>query len=239
MKRLLILLISLVVFANALTKEDREEIRIGNTAYQKILRHVKLSRDVQKKNAIVRVGKKIAKVTNKAYDWKFTLVEDKHINAFCLPGGKVIVYTGLFKVIENDDQLATVIGHEVSHTLLKHGITQAKLNTIVSLPKEVAKELLGDVVPKELQPILENVYDAGKELTVMRPYSRENETEADRLGIKLMYKAGYNPDEAIKLWENMKRYSKTDIPDFLSTHPNDDDRIEVIREEIKKLKKGK
>ena len=238
MKKLLFLLIPLFIFAGNLTKEDKEEMRIGNIMYQKVLQHVKISRDIPKKNAITRVGQKIAKATGKNYDWKFTLVENKQINAFCLPGGKVIVFTGLFKVIENDDQLATVLGHEIAHALLRHGTTQAKLNILLSLPRAAAKEMFGDLVPKELHPILDTVYEAGKEITVMRPYSRENELEADKLGIRLMYKAGYNPNEAIKLWHNMKNANKAHIPEFLSTHPDVDDRVSVIKAEIQKLKKG-
>ena len=211
-------------------------MRTGEKMYQQVLAHVTISHDRKKADTIERVGRRIAAVTGKPYDWKFTLVDKKETNAFCLPGGKVIVYTGLFRVVKNDDQLATVMGHEIAHVLLKHATIQAKLNAILSLPKEAGKELFGDLVPKELHPILDTVYDAGKELTVMMPYSRENETEADRLGIRLMYKAGYNPNEAIVLWHNMKSIDTTPIPAFLSDHPDIDDRISIIKAEIKTLK---
>ncbi|NEW59785.1 M48 family metallopeptidase [Sulfurovum sp. bin170] len=185
---------------------------------------------------IKTVGKRIAKEVDKEYEWEYALIEDKAINAFCLSGGKVVFFTGIFDVIENDNQLSAVMAHEIAHVLLRHGGMKRKVDAILTIPQAVGKGLFGDLVPKELHGVLDTVYEAGKNLTVMMPYGREQESEADREGIRLMKKAGYDPKGAIKLWENIKAKSENElqVPDFLSTHPNHDERIETIKDEIAK-----
>jgi len=239
MKKIFFLIIALSLYATALSRSDREEMRIGEKTYKRVLRHSVISHNRLKNAAIQRVGRRLAKVSNKNYNWKFTLVKNRQANAFCLPGGKVVVYTGLFKIIKNDDQLATVLGHEIAHALLRHGTNRVKLSRLATLPQIIGKKVLGDVVPKDLQPVLDKTYNIGKELAVVRPYSRHNELEADKLGINLVYKAGYNTDESIKFWQNMKRRDKKHIPVFLSTHPSNSTRLARIKREIKRLKREK
>lgn len=233
---LMSLLITYSLFAIPLSNEELNEAKKGKEHYDEILKKSKISTDTKTLNRIKKVGKRIAKEVHKEYEWEFTLIEDKALNAFCLPGGKVVFFTGIFDVIENDHQLAAVMSHEIAHVLLRHGGMQGKADVLLSIPQSIGKGLFGDLVPKELHGVLDTVYEAGKNLTLLMPYGREQEREADRRGIQLMKKVGYDPKEAVKLWKNMKENSKEEIqiPDFLSTHPNNDERIEIIKDEIAK-----
>jgi len=236
MKKIIILLFSIFLFANNLTPQEKEDAKIGEKYFKEILKKVKLSNDKEKIKRVIRVGKRLAKATGKDYDWEFVVVKDKRMNAFCLPGGKVVVFEGIFKVVKNDDQLATVLSHEIGHAVLRHGNYKLKVNYILTSPRIIAKKTFGEFVPKEFHKLLDTTYDIGKNLTVMLPFNRYQETKADKYGITLMYKAGFNIDEASRFWENMKKHSKNNVPEFLSTHPSNEHRIETIKKEIKKLK---
>ena len=239
MKKIIILFFSMFLFANNLTPQEKEDVKIGEKYFKKILKKVEISKDKNKINRVLQVGKKLAKATNKDYKWEFVVVEDKRLNAFCLPGGKVVVFDGIFKVIKNNDQLATVLSHEIGHAILRHGNYKLKVDAILSAPRIIAKKTFGGFVPKDFHKVLDMAYDIGKNLTAMLPFSRFQEIEADKYGIKLMHKAKFNLDEAIKFWKNMQKYSKTNIPEFLSTHPNHHHRIEVIKREIEKIRNKK
>ena len=234
-KIILFIFITISLFANNLSKEERKEAKQGAKYFKKILKQVKLSNDKKTLKRITTVGKKLAKVVDKDYDWEFVLVKNSSLNAFCLPGGKVVFFTGIFDVIENDDQIAAVMSHEIAHVLLRHGGMRGKANSILNIPQQVGKDLLGDLIPKKYHGILDTVHEAGKQITIMRPYGRHQETEADKIGVRIMIKANYDPKEAIQLWKNIKKVSgKARVPKFLSTHPDHDRRIKTIEEEINK-----
>ena len=234
-KIILFIILSLSLFANNLSEEEKAEAKQGTKYFKEILKQVKLSDDEKTLKRITTVGKKLAKIVDKDYDWEFVLVEDSALNAFCLPGGKVVFFTGIFDVIENDDQIAAVMSHEIAHVLLRHGSMKGKLDAILNIPQQVGKDLLGDLVPKEYQGILDTIHEAGKQITVMLPYNRDQETEADRMGVRIMIEANYDPKEAIQLWKNIKKASgESSMPEFLSTHPDHDARIRTIEEEINK-----
>ena len=236
MKNLVLLIVlTISLFSNNLTLEEQNDAQKGKEVFDKILKESKISKDVKTLKKIKKTGLRLAKFVNKDYKWEFALIEDKQINAFCLPGGKVVFFTGMFKVIENNDQLAAVMSHEIAHVILRHAHFRDVADSVLTIPKTVGKDILGDLIPKDLQPLLDTVYEVGKNLTVLMPYGREQEKEADREGVKLMYKAGYNPDEAVKLWKNISKVSPDDMPEFLSTHPSNDERIKVIEDEIKIL----
>ncbi len=241
MKNLLIslILIGSISMATPLSQEEQQNARKGAETFNKILKESTLSQDTQTLNRIKKVGKEIAKQVKKDYNWEFALIENKALNAFCLSGGKVVFYTGMFSVIENNEQLAAVMSHEIAHVLLKHSSMRNKANKILNVPQKLGKNLFGDLVPKNVQGVLDTVHETGKNLTVMMPYSREQESEADREGVKLMIRAGYNPYEAIKLWENIKKISKNsqEIPEFLSTHPSNNHRITTIKNTIANSKR--
>ncbi len=190
---------------------------------------------------VQRVGTKIAAAVetyyaeknNKAalsgFAWEYNLVLDSAINAWCMPGGKIVVYTGILPYTINENALAVVIGHEVSHALLQHGNQRMSESMIqqlggVALSTAIAKK------PAETQDLFMKAYGVGTELGVMLPFSRKQELEADRFGLIWAAIAGYDPNEAIAFWGRMQKASSGQKPpEFLSTHPSDETRIEKIK----------
>lgn len=165
----------------------------------------------------------------RGFNWEYNLVDDKAANAWCMPGGKIVVYTGLLPLTQNEAALAAVMGHEVSHALLQHGnqrMSQGLLQQLggVALSVAVANK------PAETQNLFLGAYGAGTQLGVLLPFSRSHELEADRYGLIFTARAGYNPQEAIGLWERMERASNGQKPpEFLSTHPSEGRRIDQLR----------
>lgn len=163
------------------------------------------------------------------YRWEYNLVDDKAVNAWCMPGGKIVVYTGLLPVSQNEAALAAVIGHEVSHALLQHGnqrMSQGLLQQLggVALSVAVANK------PVETQNLFMTAYGAGTTVGILLPFSRNQELEADRFGLIWTAMAGYNPQEAIALWERMEKASQGQSPpEFLSTHPSEGKRISQLQ----------
>ena len=161
--------------------------------------------------------------------WEYNLVDDKAVNAWCMPGGKIVVYTGLLPISQNEAALAVVMGHEVSHALLQHGnqrMSQAMLQQLggVALSVAVANK------PAETQNLFLAAYGAGTTVGLVLPFSRNQELEADRFGLIWTAMAGYNPQEAIPLWERMEAASNGQKPpEFLSTHPSEGKRIEQLQ----------
>jgi len=163
------------------------------------------------------------------FKWETNLVEDKAVNAWCMPGGKIVVYTGILPITQNEAALAAVMGHEVSHALLQHGnqrMSQGLLATVgqVALAVAVANK------PQETQNLFLSAYGIGAQVGVLLPFSRKHELEADRYGLIWTAIAGYNPQEAIGLWERMERASSNGQkpPEFLSTHPTEGRRIDQL-----------
>ncbi|CAA6802383.1 MAG: Peptidase M48-like protein [uncultured Sulfurovum sp.] len=232
----LLLLIISINMGSPLSEEEQETAKRGIETFNKILKKSIISQDKTKLNRIKKVGKEITKHIDKEYEWEFVLVEDEALNAFCFAGGKVLFFTGIFSLIENDDQLAAIMSHEMAHVLLKHGSMRSKAHKLLNIPQKVGKELFGDLLPNDLEEALEDAYEAGKNVGIMMPYAREQEKEADREGIRLMINAKYDPYEAIKLWENIKKLSKDahKVPNYFSTHPSHDQRISTIQKTIEK-----
>ena len=161
----------------------------------------------------------------KDYRWEYKLVDDKAINAWCMPGGKIVVYTGILPVCANDAGLATVMGHEVSHALANHGaqrMSAAQLQQIGAVGVSVATGNQS----AEKQQMWQQYYGMGTQIGGMLPFSRSHETEADKIGLVLMALAGYNPSEAIVFWSRMAQQSNGQKPpEWMSTHPADATRI--------------
>jgi predicted Zn-dependent protease len=215
-----------------------QEMSIGASESQKIKKSSKLSTDKALQDKIKHIGQKIAAVSGRSdYAWEFNVIESNVTNAFCLPGGKVFFYTGILKITQNDDQIAAVMGHEIAHALARHGAERASMQSAGNLGAQVLGVALG--IPKEYQGLYAQVYGVTSQVGLILPYSRRFEHEADQIGVHLMVQAGYNPYEAIKFWENMKKASTGDQkpPAFLSTHPADDERISAIRDYVAKMPK--
>lgn len=207
-----------------------QEVQMGLSASQEILKNEKLSKDKEKIAMVERIGKKIANVARKdEYKWEFYVIQKDVMNAFCLPGGKVFVYEGIFKAAQNEDQLATVMSHEVAHALARHGAERMSMAQVAQLGKVVVQKAAG----LEGSEMFDIAYGLGAQYGVMLPYSRKFEYEADEIGLYLMDAAGYDVNEAVKFWENMRKMKDgPQPPEFISTHPADGNRIARIQEII-------
>ena len=219
----------------------KEESALGEKSYKEFLSTAKISKDKKQTERIRRIGRRIAKAANRPdFKWEFNLIEENQVNAWCMPGGKVVVYTGILPVAQNDDQLATVMSHEIAHALARHGAERMSHQQISDTIGKLGSVLVGGYAP-EYTSAFNAAYSTGVNVGVMLPFSRSHESEADEIGVRLMYKAGYNIDEAIKFWKNMKRLkgNSSDQNDFFSTHPSDDKRIKAITKLVQEIKAEK
>jgi predicted Zn-dependent protease len=161
------------------------------------------------------------------YNWQFNLVEDKAINAWCMPGGKVVVYTGLLPVTQNETALAVVMGHEIAHAIARHGNERMSQGLALQTGGAVLSTVMASK-SAATQNLFNQSYGAVSGLGVLA-YSRKHELEADKLGLVFMAMAGYNPTEAVAFWQRMANESKGGTLEILSTHPSDEKRIAEIR----------
>jgi metalloendopeptidase OMA1, mitochondrial len=206
-----------------------EEDQMGAQAYADVKSKAKLSTDEAATQMVKRVGKRIAAVADKPdYHWEFILIDDpKTVNAFCLPGGRVAVYTGILPVTLDENGLAVVMSHEVSHALARHGAERMSEQMAVGLAEQAAVE--GGLLKTQGSLDMVNMaYGVGLGL----PHSRSQESEADHIGLILMAKAGYDPRTAVAFWKRMAKVGGGKPPEFLSTHPADSTRIERIQEQL-------
>jgi predicted Zn-dependent protease len=215
----------------------QEEIKLGYASAKQILSKEKISRDARKNAMVKRVGQKIARVTEQNYKtnfkWEFFVIEnDKQANAFCLPGGKVFVYTGIFKYVASDDELAAVMGHEIGHALARHGAERMSRGQLAQMGGQVLNSvMIGRGNPQSTAMVMQ-AFGVGTQLGVMLPHSREQELEADYIGVILASKAGYRATAALSFWEKFAKSGETP-PEYLSTHPAPKNRITKIRQLIK------
>ena len=166
------------------------------------------------------------------FHWEFSLIEDaENKNAFVMPGGKVVVYTGLLPITKDEGGLAAVLGHEIAHAIVNHGGERMSHMLLVELGGLTLSQALSKK-PEKTQEIWMLAYGAGTTLGAILPYSRTHENEADHVGLIIMAMAGYHPEAAIGVWERMAVESKGRMPEFLSTHPSPETRIKRIREEL-------
>ncbi len=161
----------------------------------------------------------------KDYQWEYNLVKDETVNAWCMPGGKIVFYTGILPITQTETGVAVVMGHEVAHALADHGAQRMSAGTLQQIGAVGAAIATSGESP-ETQNAFMQAYGIGSNVLGMLPFSRSHETEADLIGLQIMAIAGYNPDEAAKLWQRMKAKSGGQAPpEFLSTHPSNDTRI--------------
>lgn len=210
-------------------------------SYSKFLKENKVINSGKDAEMVKGVGGKIAnsvntflkqnKQANRVADfkWEFNLVESKEVNAWCMPGGKVAVYTGLMPVTQNESGLAVVMGHEIGHAVARHGnerMSQGLLQQLGGIGLAFALQNK----PAETQNLFMQAYGAGSTIGVMLPFSRNQESEADKLGLVFMAMAGYDPNEAIAFWGRMeKKGGSAGVPEFMSTHPSHATRINDIK----------
>lgn len=204
----------------------------------------KVSSNVQQKQMVVRVGTKIQHAVEQymaqqnlsdrlnGYKWEFNLVESKEVNAWCMPGGKVVVYTGIMPVVGSEAGLAVVLGHEIAHAVAEHGGERMSQGLMVqaggmALDAALAKK------PEQTKALWMSAFAVGAQYGALLPYSRTHESEADHLGLIFMAMAGYDPNEAVSFWTRMSQASGGSAPpEFMSTHPSDQTRINDIKNEM-------
>ncbi len=213
--------------------DPKTEMALGMQAYREVLKEAKLCQDPKINALVQRVGKRLARAAGRTdFHWEFKVIDDsKTINAFCLPGGKVFVYTGIFKIAKTEAELATVLGHEMGHALAHHGAERMSLALLAGLGEEVLAHTLHWKNPRTRELFL-MAYGLGATVGVILPYSRKQELEADEIGVYLMAKACYDPRAALKFWQNMLKISrgKPKPPVFLATHPPDEVRVKHLQE---------
>ncbi len=226
---------------------EENEIALGLSAFREILKSARLSRDPKVTLMVHNVGKRIAKVANKPeYVWEFVVIDDDdQINAFALPGGKVAIYTGILPYTKTEAGLATVMAHEVAHALQRHGAERYSRGILEQIGQlgALAGAAAGGIDPGVAIGAM-SAYGVGVSL----PNAREQESEADFIGLQLMAKAGFDPREAVPFWERMSGCprkmigkfcfrSQNAVPEFLSTHPSDVTRINQIEAWIPRMMK--
>ena len=210
----------------------QQEMQMGYQSARAILQKEPLSHDRRLNAVVQRVGKRIAAAAAQPnYKWQFFVIDKDMLNAFCLPGGKAFVYKGLFRAVQNEDQLAVVIGHEVAHAIARHGAERMSMMQLGRMGKTIAAQTISG---GKYAGAINKAYGSVEGVGLVLPFSRKFEYEADEIGLYLMTKAGYNPNEALRFWDNMRRLSagKRKPPEFLSTHPADLHRIQKIKERI-------
>ena len=209
-----------------------QENEMGVTAFNEVLKNETVSKNQSYNAAVTRVGERIAAVSDtQNYDWDFVVIDDDDtINAFALPGGKVAVYTGILPVAETDAGLATVMAHEVGHVAARHGGERVSTGVLAQLGAVGVSAAMGGSDPYVYEAVMQ-AYGLGANVGVLLPFGRSQESEADRIGLIYMAKAGYDPSEAIAFWERMEAASvgKSQPPEFLSTHPGYQTRINNLK----------
>lgn len=205
-----------------------EEAALGLQSYRAILAQERVVTTGPELDLVRRIGARIrdaATDVDPGFAWEFNLIESPQANAFCLPGGKVAVYTGILPLTQDEDGLATVMGHEIAHAIARHGAERMAQQTLVEMGALATGVAVSDMDPQQRRAIL-GLLGAGATYGILLPFSREHESEADHMGLLLMARAGFDPAAAPKLWQRMASAEHgSRPPEFLSTHPDPETRV--------------
>jgi len=222
---------------------DAEVLSLSNQSFTEYMKKAKPSTDRKNTEMVVRVGIRIANAVEtyltsigrteeiKEFAWEFHLVQDNTPNAFCMPGGKIVVNEGILPYTQTEDGLAIVLGHEVAHAVAKHSNERLSRQMLINAGGEVLGVALGNT-SHLTQELAQQVYGLGSTVGVELPYSRSNESEADHLGLIFAAMAGYDPNAAIPFWQRMAANDQGGGMQFLSTHPADSKRISDLKKYI-------
>jgi predicted Zn-dependent protease len=232
-KPLTLLLLLLVGCATGPTFFSEDYLAsMAATEFEKIKEQIPVSNDPEGTALVNRVSSRIARTLGNEMpeaDWEYVLLEDPSANAFAMPGGKIAVFTGLLEQVESDDELAAVIGHEIAHVLLQHANQRMSAELLRGLGGAVAAVGTKDMDDDDRALILA-AYGVGTQVGLMLPYSRSHESQADRLGLMIAARSGFDPRAALTFWEKMAAANPRSTPEFLSTHPGYSTRMETLRE---------
>jgi len=221
---------------------DSEVLSLSLQEYNDYIKTAKKSTDQAGTALVNKVGKNIANAVElyyksinyedaiKDYSWEFNLIDDPQVNAFCMPGGKIVVYSGILPVTQDETGLAVVLGHEVAHAVAKHANERMSQQVAAQYGAQALSILTGKA-SGTVQSVAQQVYGLGAQYGVLLPFNRTQESEADHLGLIFMAIAGYNPQAALPFWQRMSQQGQT-VPEFMSTHPSDATRIAAIQKEI-------
>ncbi len=217
---------------------DADLNKLGLKAFRVVVEHDPISADKHLNEIVARVAKRVshaAETLDKPkFDWEIKLVEKDLPNAVCLPGGKIIIYTGILPYAQNEAGLAAIVGHEIAHAVARHGgerlSQKLALESIIGFSGELLRGKDGRLDHRA--KVILGALGLGGELGIILPYSRVHELEADRIGQIYMAHAGYDPGEYVNLWQRMAKIKKPPIPPWLSTHPTDEERIAKLKENL-------
>lgn len=223
---------------------DSTVLSMSFQQYDEFMKTNKLSDNKQETEMVKRVGRKVQGAVElyfsqngmsaelQGYQWEFNLVESKELNAWCMPGGKVVVYSGLLPVTRDEAGLAVVMGHEIAHAVAKHGNERMSQGLVTEMGGVALSRALEEK-PERTKQLWMAAFGIGAQLGALLPYSRLHETEADRLGVIFMAMAGYDPRGAVAFWERFAQQKEGGAPpEFLSTHPSDETRTGKLKEFI-------
>ena len=217
-----------------LIPDDQMDL-MGAQSFEQIKQQTALSKDQNVNQYVLCIANKIIPQVSQSPDpkqWEVQVFDDPQANAFALPGNKIGVYSGLLKYAKNQDQLAAVMGHEIAHVIAKHGNERVSSQMATQAGLEIASVVLGGTQDANNAMILAGL-GLGVQFGITLPFSRSHESEADLIGLDLMAKAGFNPEQSVPLWENMSK-AGTSPPEFMSTHPSGSTRIKQLKERIPK-----
>lgn len=218
-------------------------LTLSNESYDKVLKENKLSSNTEYTSTVTQVGHRISaavvqflKDQNQSsllngYEWEYNVLVSKEVNAWCMPGGKIAFYEGIMPICIDADGVAVVMSHEISHAIANHGNERMSQELAVQLGGMALDAALSQK-PDATRQIAMAAFGVGSTVGVLLPYSRQHESEADELGLYFMAMAGYNPAKAIEFWQRMMAQSKGAPPEFLSTHPSDQSRINKLKSKI-------
>ena len=252
MRKYLLLLLAVAIFAacstvlitgrkQLLLVPDSEVLAMSLQSYKQFIDSVPASKDNVNTDLVKKVGKNISTVVEtylknngmeaeiSNFSWEFNLVKDTSVNAFCMPGGKVVVFEGILPITQTEVGMAVVLGHEIAHAVAKHSSERMSQQMMVQYGASLTNSLLSNK-SEATRSTLNMIYGIGTQYGVMLPYSRKHEYEADQLGLVFLAMAGYDPNEAITFWQRMAANSGGAPIEFMSTHPSDANRIAKLKE---------
>ena len=214
--------------------DNTQVSKMGIQTFEEMKTKTPISKDKKTNQYVQCVAQAVLKVTPQKYQanpWEIVVFESDQVNAFALPGGKIGVYTGLLLVAENQHQLAAVIGHEIAHVMAGHSNERLSSNQAISATLGVADVALA-AMNTQYKAQLSSAFGLGAQVGLVLPFSRVHETEADVIGLDLMAKAGFQPEESVKLWQNMAKQGSGGTPQILSSHPVPENRIRKLQKDM-------
>lgn len=219
----------------------QQESQLGAQAFEQVLQESEVVREGPIVAVVRRIGGRLADASNQKdvlsrlqlkpqrFQWEYRVVRSRQVNAFCLPGGKVVVYTGILPVAETEDGLATVLGHEIGHALAHHGAERMAQQQLVQMGQVAVASSLGNLDPQQQRQVMA-LLGAGSQFGILLPFSRKHESEADHIGLLLMAAAGYDPRESIQFWQRMEKIGGGGKrQEFTSTHPSHEHRARDLQ----------